>query len=77
MNGAKFFYELKDKIKYAVLDSNIRDDNFNDFLAVIELYNLALNDKISEKEFIEKNEKIMGKELYDGFFDKKTIYKVK
>ncbi len=77
LNGAKFFYELKDKIEYAVLDSNIRDDNFNDFLAIVELYNLALNDKISEKEFIEKNKEIMGKELYDGFFDKKTIYKVK
>lgn len=77
LNGAKFFYELKDKIGYAVLDSNVRDNKFNNFLDVVELYNLALNGKISEEEFVEKNKKIMGKELYSGFFDKKTIYKVK
>lgn len=77
LNGADFFYELKDKIEYAILDSNVRDDKFNNFLDIVELYSLALKEKISEEEFVEKNKKIMGKELYSGFFDKKTIYKVK
>ena len=77
LNSANFFYELKNKIEYAVLDSNIRDSNFKSFLDVVELYNLALNNKISKEEFIEKNKEIMKKELYDGFFNKKTIYKVK
>lgn len=77
LNAARYFFQLKNVLDYAILDSNVRNFEQNDFLNILRLYKLALDDKINETDFIKENEKIMKGELYEGFFNKKTIYKVK
>ena len=73
LNGTKAFIKLKDKLAYGVLDNNLIDDDL--FLKVLKLYKMNLDKKINDKDFINEVEKLIGN--YDGFFYKKTIYKVK
>ena len=77
LNGANSFLTLKDKISYGVFDSNIRDDlEEKDFLKILELYSLVLERKISDEDFLEEIAKVSNN-YHEGFFNKKTIYKVK
>ena len=77
LNGARAFLTLKDKISYGVFDSNIRDDlEEKDFLKILELYSLVLERKISDEDFLKEIAKISNN-YHEGFFNKKTIYKVK
>ena len=72
LNGTRAFVDLKDKISYGILDSNLIDDFI--FLQILSLYKLNLDNKISNQELIKKVEELIGS--YEGFFFKKTIYKV-
>ena len=77
LNGASSFLTLKDKICYGVFDSNIRDDlEEKDFLKILELYSLVLERKISDEDFLAEIAKVCNN-YHEGFFNKKTIYKVK
>ncbi len=77
LNGARAFLTLKDKICYGVFDSNIRVDlEEKDFLKILELYSLVLERKISEEDFLKEIAKVSNN-YHEGFFNKKTIYKVK
>ncbi len=77
LNGARAFLTLKDKICYGVFDSNIRGDlEEKDFLKILELYSLVLERKISDEDFLKEIAKISNN-YHEGFFNKKTIYKVK
>ena len=75
VNGSRYLLELKDKIDYALLDEQYI--NHDDFLNLLALFNNLIN---GEKEDLKERylleiEKIIGNDT--GFFDKKTIYKVK
>lgn len=77
LNGARAFLTLKDKICYGVFDSNIRDDlEEKDFLKILELYSLVLERKISDEDFLAEIAKVSNN-YHEGFFNRKTIYKVK
>lgn len=72
LNGTKAFLELKDKLEYAVLDSNLIEEEV--FLEIVKLYKSSLNNKINDLDLIKKIEELIGD--YSGFFFKKTIYRV-
>ena len=73
LNGSRAFINLKDKLKYAILDNNLIDDKI--FIKILKLYKDNLDNKVSDDEFLKKVEKLIGN--YEGFFYTKTIYKVK
>ena len=73
LNGTRAFLRLKDKLSYGVLDSNLIDEDT--FLEVLKLYKMSLDNKISNDELLESVNDLIGS--YEGFFFKKTIYKVK
>lgn len=73
LNGTKAFIELKNKIEYAILDNNLIDDKL--FLEILELYKLNLDNKLCDKDLINKMNNLIG--TNDGFFYLKTTYKVK
>ena len=73
LNGSRAFLELKDKISYGVLDSYLIPDDI--FLLVLKTYKDKLDGNIKEQEFLDKIRELVGN--YEGFFFKKTIYKVK
>lgn len=73
LNGTKAFISLKDKIEYGILDNYLIDDNV--FLNILEYYKNYLDNQLSSDELIIKINEIIGE--YDGFFYKKSIYKVK
>ena len=76
LNGMRAFYDLKScGFEYFILDEVVDSDLF---VKVIDCYIQALEDK--NGEFKEKNVKLLGELIhsdYEGFFYKKTIYKVK
>ena len=47
------------------------------FLKLLELYYLALNRKIDDATFLKETTNVLNNNDFDGFFSKKTIYKVK
>ena len=73
LNGSRAFLELNDKISYGVLDSYLIPDDI--FLLVLKTYKDKLDNSISDQEFLDKIRELIGN--YEGFFFKKTIYKVK
>ena len=73
LNGTKSFVNLKNIIEYGILDNNLIDDSM--FLKILSLYKDNLDNKISDKDLIIKINELIGSN--DGFFNKKTIYKVK
>ena len=73
LNGTKAFTMLKDKINYAVLDNNLVEDTL--FLKILELYHDNLEKKIEDEKLISEVSNLIGDN--DGFFFRKTIYKVK
>ena len=73
LNGSRAFLELKDYLEYGVLDNYLIDDSI--FLSVLKLYKDKLDKKISDADFLANVNKLIGN--YEGFFFKKTIYKVK
>lgn len=76
LNGIRALYDLKScGIEYFILDEVVDDDLF---VKVIDCYLQALDDKSGENK--EKNVQFLEKLIdsnYEGFFYKKTIYKVK
>ncbi len=73
LNGTKSFVNLKEKLEYAILDSNLMSDDI--FLKILSLYESNLDNKLSDDELIIKVKDLIGEN--DGFFNLKTIYKVK
>lgn len=73
LNGSRSFLELKDKISYGILDSYLIPNDI--FLLVLKTYKDKLDNSISDQEFLDKIRELIGE--YEGFFFKKTIYKVK
>lgn len=73
LNGTKAFIRLNESLEYGILDNRFIDDKI--FLKVLNEYHDYLNKKIDDETFVLKIEKLIGN--YDGFFYKKTIYKVK
>jgi len=73
LNGTEAFIYLKDKLEYGILDSNLIDDNA--FIKILSLYRDNLDKKLSDDVLIKKVKELIGN--YQGFFYKKTIYKVK
>ncbi len=74
LNANQAFLDLKDIISYGILDSNLMEEDV--FLEILKFYSLNLNGKINNQEFIEKTDNLI-KERHEGFFNRKTIYKVK
>ena len=75
INGSRYLVELKDYIDYAILDEQyINHDDFVNLLALFDNLINVEDESLKEKYFLEI-EKIIGNDT--GFFDKKTIYKVK
>lgn len=76
LNGMRAFYDLKScGFSYFILDEVVDNELF---VKVIACYLQALEDKSGK--FKEKNVKLLGELIhsdYEGFFYKKTIYKVK
>ena len=73
LNGTDSFINLKDFLEYAILDNNLIDDDL--FIKILKLYHDNLNSLIDDDDLVKEVKKIIGN--YDGFFHKKTIYKVK
>lgn len=73
LNGTKAFTILKEKIKYAILDTNLIDEDL--FIEILSLYKKNLDKKLSNEDLIQKVQDLIGEN--DGFFYLKTIYKVK
>jgi len=73
LNGSKAFLLLKDILEYGILDSNLMDDSV--FLKVLKLFKDNLNKDLEDNLFLSRVEELIGN--YEGFFFKKTIYKVK
>ena len=73
LNGTKAFTILKEKLKYAILDTNLIDENL--FIEILSLYRKNLDNKLSNEDLIQKVQDLIGEN--DGFFYLKTIYKVK
>ena len=73
LNGTKAFIELKDKLEYAILDSNFLEEEI--FLEILKNYYLYLHNELTKEKLITTIGNLIGN--YDGFFYTKTIYKVK
>ena len=79
LNGVMNLPELvKNDIDYIILNDYMIDEN--DFYNVTEAFCSLLN-AIDDNEFLEKIKDVIDfnskKETTDGFFNKKTVYKVK
>ncbi len=73
LNGTKAFTILKEKLKYAILDTNLIDEDL--FIKILSLYKRNLDKKLSNEDLIQEVQDLIGEN--DGFFYLKTIYKVK
>lgn len=73
LNGTKAFTVLKERLKYAILDTNLIDDDL--FIKILSLYKKNLDKKLSNEDLIKEVQDLIGEN--DGFFYLKTIYKVK
>ena len=73
LNGTKAFISLKNKLEYGIFDNYLIDDSL--FLKILENYKDNLDNKLSDDELIIKIENLIGN--FEGFFFKKSIYKVK
>ena len=73
VNGSRYMLDLENYIDYAILDENFIEHNL--FLEILDLYKKLLDNNINKEEYLEKIEKLIGNDT--GFFNKKTIYKVK
>ena len=73
LNGTKAFTVLKEKLKYAILDTNLIDEDL--FIEILSLYKKNLDKKLSNEDLIKEVQDLIGEN--DGFFYLKTIYKVK
>lgn len=74
LNGIKYLKELNDSgVKYIILnDYNLEDDLFT---KIVDIYKKGLTFKYDLKELEKEINSLIETET--GFFDKKTIYKVK
>lgn len=75
VNGSKYIPSLKEKITYGVLDEQYIDHEL--FLRILNLYK-KLNDENNQEKtevILAEITNLIGDDT--GFFDKKTIYKVK
>ena len=73
LNGTKAFILLKNKLDYGILDSQLIDEDV--FLKILELYNRNILKDISDVKLEKEVANLIG--TYEGFFFRKTIYKVK
>ncbi len=73
LNGTRAFIKLKDKLTYAILDSNLIPNDI--FLKILRLYRMNLDKEITNEKLIQEVGDLIGEN--DGFFYLKTIYKVK
>lgn len=75
VNGSKYLLNLKEHLDYAILDEQLIDRAL--FFKVLALYKHLLEEKSSAKitEYLSRIEVLIGNDT--GFFDRKTIYKVK
>lgn len=74
VNGSKYLLQLKDNLSYGILDEQyIEHDKF---IEILKLFNELLNsNEESSSKYLFEIEKLIGSDT--GFFDRKTIYKVK
>ena len=72
VNGSRYMIDLKDDIDYAILDEQYIEHEL--FLEILSLYKKLIEEELSENYLLEI-EKLIGNN--SGFFNKKTIYKVK
>ena len=75
VNGSKYVLNLRNKIDYGILDEQYIEHDL--FLEILSLYK-KLNEELDinkQEEYLLKIETLIGNDT--GFFDKKTIYKVK
>lgn len=73
INGSHYIIDLKEKIDYAILDENFIEHQL--FLQILSLYKKIIEDSENQEEYLVEIEKLIGNDT--GFFNKKTIYKVK
>lgn len=73
VNGSQYMLYLKDKVDYAILDEQFIEHDL--FLQILDLYKKLNEEKVEYKKVLDDIEKLIGNDT--GFFDKKTIYKVK
>lgn len=74
LNGIKYLNDLKESgVKYIILDSFNIDDKVFD--KIVNIYEKALMGNNNLNKLNDEIDKLIGTET--GFFDKKTIYKVK
>ena len=73
LNGSRAFLELKDYLEYGILDSYLIDEDV--FISILKLYKAVLDNNIDNDSFLTSISNLIGD--YEGFFFKKTIYKVK
>lgn len=79
LNGIKIYPKLiENNIDFIILNDYLIEENR--FYNVIEAF-CALRNAPNDKEFVDKLEKVVNSntfsDTFDGFFNKKTIYKVK
>ena len=73
LNGIRPLFELNNKLDYAIIEE---DDNIN-FEELASYFRKVVNNEIVDKEMIIKSTNELYPNTTEGFFYKKTIYKVK
>lgn len=73
LNGIRPLFELNNKLDYAIIEE---DDNIN-FEELASYFRKVVNNEIVDKEMIIKSVNELYPNTTEGFFYKKTIYKVK
>jgi len=73
INGIIPFYNLLDSVDYGILKEQYIDRET--FFKICKLFNMARNNEKEKEEVVKEVNELIG--TYDGFFFKKTIYKVK
>lgn len=84
-NSDTLCQEINDKLLDSLNTTSISDGKMENkctneneiFLSLLNLYKLALNEKIDDETFLKNTSDILKNNDFDGFFNKKTIYKVK
>ena len=73
LNGIRPLFELNNKLDYAIIEE---DDNIN-FEELASYFRKVVNNEIVDKEMIIESTNELYPNTTEGFFYKKTIYKVK
>ncbi|MGN0973654.1 MAG: peptidase U32 family protein [Bacilli bacterium] len=73
LNGIRPLFELNNKLEYAIIEE---DDNTN-FEELVSYFRKVVDNEIVDKEMIIKRVDELYPNTTEGFFYKKTIYKVK